>query len=86
MYGLEKAFEEVSCAEDWKQPKGKKDGSSKVRWALRDRYSVKALLAGSTKIVGADEEVRKQMETDALFQKYLSKSTLGKGKGDGEDE
>ena len=44
MYGLEKAFEEAQCVEDWKQPKGNKAWTSKVRWGLCDRYSAKALL------------------------------------------
>ena len=42
-----------------------------MRWARRDRYSIKALLAGSAKVARADEEVRKSMDLWEACNKRL---------------
>ena len=73
MYGLEKAFADVKDPEDWKQPKGSKIWTSKVRWELRDRFSIRKLLQGGHRVQKAEAEVKKGMEQDALFAKYLGK-------------
>lgn len=81
LYGLVRCFENVHCKDDWRQPKGVKQWASKAQWNLRDRYSIRALAGGKPRVAGADAEVRKSMETEALFEKYLQKSTSGGGDG-----
>ena len=49
---------------------------------MRDRYSVKALLAGGSKVIAADDEARRGLESDALFKKYLDKTADGKPSDD----
>lgn len=74
LYGLCKCFEDCTCKDDWRQPRGAKNWSTKAKWSLRNRYSVRALMAGKVHAPAADAEVRKTMETEALFEKYLTKS------------
>ena len=74
IHGGEQAFGEVWVEEDWKPPKGAKNWQSNVRWGLRDRYSVRALVQGGIQLAAADSEVRDRMESEALFSKCPSKS------------
>ena len=75
LYGLLKAFEDVKCEADWKQPKGAGSGKwkSKVKWQLLQEYDVKALESSDWAISGADQEVADRLQRRALFQKHLSK-------------
>jgi hypothetical protein len=76
LYGLSRCFEACKQKSDWRKPGGA-DGKgwvSKAQYGLRDRYSIRALLAGKVRHEGADKEVRKGMETEALFNKYYTKA------------
>lgn len=70
---------------DWRKPSGS-DGKgwvSKANYQLRDRYSVRALFSGKVRMQNADKEVRKEMESEALFAKYLTNTADASGDGDG---
>ena len=76
LYGLSRCFEACKQKSDWRKPGGA-DGKgwvSKAQYGLRDRYSIRALPAGKVRHEGADKEVRKGMETEALFNKYYTKA------------
>ena len=73
-YGLERAFEGVHQESDWHRPQGAKSWTSKVQWALCERYDVRGATSLGPRVAKADEEVRQAMEKDALFLKYYSKS------------
>ena len=79
LYGLSRCFENCFGKDDWRQPKNSKNWVSKAQWGLRDRYSIRGLMAGKVRAPAADKEVQKEMETEALFSKYLDKSATGAG-------
>ena len=82
LYGLEQAFANVWEEADWKAPKGAENWVSKCQCGLRDRFSVKALLSQGVKCPAAQEEVRRTMESEALFQMYLSRTSSAPGSSD----
>ena len=67
-YGLEKAFELCTANDDWKDEKRKK-----VRMHLLDKYDLYAIMSTGTSVPAADQEVKKEMEVQAQFNKYLHK-------------
>ena len=75
LYGLLRAFEDVKCEADWKQPKGSGSGKwkTKVKWALLQEYDVQALESPDWAIPSADAEVSERLQRRALFNKHLSK-------------
>ena len=75
LYGLLRAFEDVKCEADWKQPKGSGSGKwkTKVKWALLQEYVVQALESSDWDIPSADAEVSERLQRRALFNKHLSK-------------
>lgn len=74
LYGPKMAVDICKKKEDWQLPKGAaKDWTSRVRWELRDRFSIRKLLQGGHRVQKAEAEVKKGMEQDALFAKYLGK-------------
>ena len=73
-YGLEKAFELCRNENDWQNSK-KED--NKVRMALLDDYDLTHILAAGTRCPPADTAAKKEMETRATFNKWLTKSSEG---------
>ena len=72
LYGLRMAFDLCKRKEDWQKPKGaNKDWASKIRWELRDRFSVRKLLVGGHRVRKAENEVKKSMEVTREEQKQL---------------
>ncbi len=65
----------VWCEGDYKRPATQKGQAwqSKVQWDLRDQYDTRGLSNRSTRVAGADEEARQNMEREAAFNKYYSK-------------
>ena len=82
-YGLERAFENVWCEEDYRRPetaKGKQ-WKSKVQWDLCGQYDVRSLALKGTRVSIADQEARENMERETAFNKYylkLSESRTGR--------
>ena len=72
-YGLERAYETVHQDSDWRRPQGAKSWSSTAQWSLCERYDVRGASGLGPRVIKADEEVRQQMEKDALFHKYFTK-------------
>ena len=74
-YGLERAFEDCWCEDDYRRPEGRKTWTSKVKWDLCDRYDLRGHSLRGTRLPDADEEAKKAMERDAAFYKYYTKAT-----------
>ena len=74
-YGLERAYENVWCEEDWRRPESAKGKAwkSRVQWDLCDQYDVRALSVKGTRVAAADQEARENMERETAFNKYYSK-------------
>lgn len=69
LYGLEMVTGYVTKEEEWKDPK-----KSKMRWDLLSEYHcTEATRQG--RIAVADEEIEEKLKREALFNKWLSKST-----------
>ena len=75
-HGLQLAFREVRKLSYRKQPRGQSGQKwrSKVQWHLCDQYDIRALDEEDMAVGAVDEEVRKRLETKALFNKYLNKA------------
>eukprot|EP00969_Alexandrium_andersonii_P064978 2861495-Alexandrium_andersonii.AAC.1 len=58
IYGLLRAFENVHCEGDWRQPKGSGAGKwkSRVKWTLLKEYDVQSLESTAWSIPSADAE------------------------------
>ena len=67
-YGLEKPFELCTANDDWNDVK-----RGKVRMHLLDKYDLYAIMSTGTRVPAADQEVKKEMEVQAQFNKYLHK-------------
>jgi hypothetical protein len=76
MHGIKRAFSDVHCANDWKQPRGQQGQKwkSRVKWELCDQYDIRALDSEELNIPEADDEVKQRLEKMALFNKYLAKA------------
>ena len=76
IHGLQLAFRDVRKLSDWKQPRGQSGQKwrSKVQWHLCDQYDIRALDEEDMAAGAVDEEVRKRLETKALFNKHLNKA------------
>eukprot|EP00972_Heterocapsa_arctica_P111426 16404941-Heterocapsa_arctica.AAC.1 len=58
MYGLTRAFEDVTKESDWQKPKNHQGKwRSKVKWQLLEEFDVKALEQNEYAVPEADEEV-----------------------------
>ena len=88
IHGLQLAFRDVRKMSDWKQPRGQSGQKwrSKVQWHLCDQYDIRALDEEDMAVGPVDEEVRKRLETKALFNKYLSKAEEQDSKGQKNDD
>ena len=74
-YALYLAFNGVRRQADWKRPKGEggKTWKSKIDWDAAKRYDHTLTDEDIITISGAEAEVRKEMERDALMLKMRSK-------------
>ena len=76
-YGLERAYEDVKCEEDWRRPEAgnakAKGWKSKVKWDLCERYDTRGHNLRPCRVPGADSEANEAMERDASFNKYYTK-------------
>ena len=79
LHGIRRAFADVRRVGDWKQPRGQngQKWKSKVRWGLCDQYDIRALDREELSIPEADEEVKRRLESVALFNKYFEKASIG---------
>ena len=69
-YGLERAYELCRAQDDWSDAK-----RGKVRLHLLDEYDLCSIMATGTRVPSADQEVKREMEIRAQFNKYLHKSS-----------
>ena len=74
-YALYLAFHPVKRMGDWKRPRGDggKNWKSKIEWEAAKRYDHTLTDDEIITISGAEAEVRKEMERDALMLKMKSK-------------
>ena len=71
IYGLLRAFEDVSCEDDWRQPRNHSGKwRSKVKWDLLREYDVQSLESSEWAIPEADDEVSERIKKKALFNKH----------------
>ena len=77
MYALERVFEECHKPGDWR-PDDKKSGhKTKAQWRLL--RTIDLVADGRTRVSVADAATRKQLETDALDAKWISKTGASEG-------
>ena len=75
IYGLIKAFEDVTEEADWKMPRhAGKTWKRKVKWQLLKEYDVQSLESSEWDIPEADAEVSERLHRKALFAKHLQKA------------
>ena len=76
LYALKQAFRDVTCANDWKQPKGAASNKwrSKVRWDLANLIDCRAVAGGEDGIAAVDGEVQKAMREMAIMKNTLAQS------------
>lgn len=72
-YGLERVFDDVRTQEDWKGAK------PKTNWALLPEYSPSHRLHAEPRAPAADTQVTNNLQTKALFKKYLDKAGVTTG-------
>ena len=81
IYALKKAFEQVKCANDWRQPKGAASSKwkSKVRWDLANEIDMRALSGEVENLPGVDRELQARMRERALLSKYVDNAVTASG-------
>ena len=77
IYGLKRAFREVKCGTDWKQPKGPTGAKwkSKVRWDLANEIDLRALQEDDEEIPELEQELQTRLKDKALMAKALGASS-----------
>ena len=75
VYALKRAFKDVACVNDWKQPRGSgaNKWKSKVRWDLANELDWRSLTEGEEALPGVERDLTARLQQKALFQKYLQK-------------
>ena len=83
IYGLKRAFKEVKCQADWKQPKGNPGAKwrSKVRWDLAAEIDWRSLQEDEEEIPEIEQEMHVRLRDKALIAKSLA-SQLGGAEDD----
>ena len=78
IYALKRASKDVGCQADWRQPKGQAatKWKSKVRWDLVSEIDWRSLSEGDGTIPSVEKDIQDRLQTKALFNKYLMKSTV----------
>ena len=77
VYGIKRAFHEVKCAHDWKQPKGSGAAKwrSKVRWDLAAEIDWLALEEDDEDLPEIEHELQTGMKDKAILARYLAPGT-----------
>jgi hypothetical protein len=77
-HGLKLAFEPCKVKADWNKPKDAKAWKSKVDWVSCDHIDPRSKAKhGQLEVPEVDEEVRKEMETEAMMAKVKMKVQAG---------
>ena len=76
VYAPKRAFKDVDCLGDWKQPRGTAANKwkSKVRWDLANELGWRSLVDGEESLAGVEEDLTARLQQKAIFQKYLQKA------------
>ena len=74
VYGIKRAFRDVKCAHDWKQPKGSGAAKwrSKVRWDLAAEIDWRALEEDDEDLPEIEHELQSRMKDKAILARYLA--------------
>ncbi|CAK0814918.1 unnamed protein product, partial [Prorocentrum cordatum] len=74
-YALKRAFKDVACINDWKQPRGSgaNKWKSNARWDLANELGWRSLTEGGEALPGVERDLTARLQQKALFQKYMQK-------------
>ena len=85
LYSIWKAYERVTCMNDWRRPKAQSGGKwrSKVDWSLAEEY-LRLDADPTTENRRADEEVMEKLKRRAIMNKHLTEMRSGQPAADDE--
>ena len=81
VYGIKRAFREVRCSHDWKQPKGSGAAKwrTKVRWDLAAEIDWRALEEDDEDLPEIEHELQTRVKDKAILARYLAPGTNAVG-------